>query len=124
MLGTILIIDDEPDIVALTQKFLELGEFNTLSCNNGKEALKLLEEHFQTISLVLLDMMMPGISGAEVLSKIKSREEYEHIKVVLFTVKSFQEDIEHGKSLGADGYITKPFSGLELIEYVKNILNK
>lgn len=124
MLGTILIIDDEPDIVALTQKFLELGEFNTLSCNNGKEALKLLEEHFQSISLVLLDMMMPGISGAEVLSKIKSREEYEHIKVVLFTVKSFQEDIERGKSLGADGYITKPFSGMELIEYVKNILKR
>ena len=124
MTETILIVDDEPDIVALTQKFLQLGEFSTLTSNNGKEALKIIEERYQDISLVLLDVMMPGLSGAEVLSKIKSREEYEHIKVVLFTVKSFQEDIERGRNLGADGYITKPFSGKDLLEYVKNILKR
>jgi CheY-like chemotaxis protein len=124
MTETILIVDDEPDIVALTQKFLQLGEFSTLTSNNGKEALKIIEERYPDISLVLLDVMMPGLSGAEVLSKIKSREEYEHIKVVLFTVKSFQEDIERGRNLGADGYITKPFSGKDLLEYVKNILKK
>jgi len=118
----ILIVDDEPDIVNLTEKFLKIGNFNTLTCNNGKEALKIIEDSYPDISLVLLDQMMPGLSGAEVLSKIKSREEYEHIKVILFTVKSFKEDIERGKSLGADGYITKPFSGLELVEYIKNIL--
>jgi CheY-like chemotaxis protein len=124
MTETILIVDDEPDIVALTQKFLQLGEFSTLTSNNGKEALKIIEERYPDISLVLLDVMMPGLSGAEVLSKIKSREEYEHIKVVLFTVKSFQEDIERGRNLGADGYITKPFSGKDLLEYVKKLLKK
>jgi len=124
MTETILIVDDEPDIVSLTEKFLQIGKFNTVTCNNGKEALKIIEEKYPDISLVLLDVMMPGLSGAEVLSKIKSREEYEHIKVVLFTVKSFQEDIERGKNLGADGYITKPFSGKDLLDYVKNLLKK
>ena len=124
MTETILIVDDEPDIVSLTEKFLQIGNFNTIACNNGKEALKVIEERYPEISLVLLDVMMPGLSGAEVLSKIKSREEYEHIKVVLFTVKSFKEDIERGKNLGADGYITKPFSGKDLLEYVKDLLKK
>ena len=124
MTETILIVDDEPDIVSLTEKFLQIGNFNTIACNNGKEALKIIEERYPEISLVLLDVMMPGLSGAEVLSKIKSREEYEHIKVVLFTVKSFKEDIERGKNLGADGYITKPFSGKDLLEYVKDLLKK
>jgi two-component system alkaline phosphatase synthesis response regulator PhoP len=124
MTETILIVDDEPDIVNLTEKFLRIGKFNTLTCNNGKEALKIIEERYPEISLVLLDIMMPGLSGADVLSKIKSRDEYEHIKVVLFTVKSFQEDIERGKNLGADGYITKPFSGKDLLDYVKNLLKK
>ena len=124
MTETILIVDDEPDIVSLTEKFLQIGNFNTIACNNGKEALKVIEERYPEISLVLLDVMMPGLSGAEVLSKIKSREEYEHVKVVLFTVKSFKEDIERGKNLGADGYITKPFSGKDLLEYVKDLLKK
>jgi two-component system alkaline phosphatase synthesis response regulator PhoP len=124
MTETILIVDDEPDIVSLTEKFLQIGKFNTLTCNNGKEALKIIEDRYPDISLVLLDVMMPGLSGAEVLSKIKSREEYEHIKVVLFTVKSFQEDIERGRNLGADGYITKPFSGKDLLDYVKNLLKE
>ncbi len=121
---TILIVDDEPDIVALTQKFLQLGGFETITCNNGKEALKILEERYRDISLVLLDIMMPGISGKDVLLKIKSAEEYQHIKVVLFTVKSFKEDIQQGKESGADGYITKPFSGSDLLEYVKDLLKK
>jgi CheY-like chemotaxis protein len=124
MTETILICDDEPDIVALTQKFLQLGGFETITCNNGKEALKILEERYRDISLVLLDIMMPGISGKDVLLKIKSAEEYQHIKVVLFTVKSFKEDIQQGKESGADGYITKPFSGSDLLEYVKDLLKK
>lgn len=119
---TILIVDDEPDIVSLTEKFLKIGQFDTITCNNGKEALKILEDGFSDISLVLLDVMMPGVSGTDVLEIIKAKKKYEHIKVILFTVKSFREDIEQGKMLGADGYITKPFSGNDLLEYVKKIL--
>ena len=60
---TILIVDDEPDIVNLTEKFLELGGFNTLTCSNGKEAMEIISEKYSEISLVLLDIMMPGKSG-------------------------------------------------------------
>ena len=118
---TILVVDDEPDIVNLTEKILKLGSYNTLTCNNGKEALKLIEDKYDEISLVLLDLMMPGISGMEVLRTIKSNEMFKHILVILFTVKSFKEDIKKGKEMGADGYITKPFSGKSLLEYVNDV---
>jgi len=118
---TILVVDDEPDIVNLTQKILKLGKYNTLTCNNGKEALKVIEDKYDQISLVLLDLMMPGVSGMEVLRTIKSNDMFKHILVILFTVKSFKEDIQKGKQMGADGYITKPFSGKELLEYVNHV---
>jgi len=120
--NSILICDDEPDIVNLVQKFLQLDNYKTLTCSNGKEALKIIEEKYDEILLVLLDLMMPALSGFEVLRTIKSKDIYNDIKVILFTVKSFKEDIEKGKELGADGYVTKPFSGNELRAYVKEIL--
>ncbi|MBY9012317.1 MAG: response regulator [Candidatus Lokiarchaeota archaeon] len=122
--NSILICDDEPDIVSLVQRFLQLDRFSTLTCSNGKEALKTLEEKHEEVVLMLLDVMMPGMSGFEVLRTIKSKETYKNIKVILFTVKSFKEDKEKGNELGADGYITKPFSGNELRDYVKKILNR
>lgn len=122
--NSILICDDEPDIVSLVQRFLQLDGFVTVTCSNGKEALKFLEEKYEEIALILLDVMMPALSGFEVLRTIKSKETYNDIKVILFTVKSFKEDKEKGNELGADGYITKPFSGNELREYVKKILNR
>lgn len=119
---TILIVDDEPDIVNLTEKFLKLGDFDTITCNNGREALEVVEEKHDDISLILLDIMMPGKSGYAVLEEIKSK--FPDIIVVLFTVKSFNEDIQKGKKLGADGYLTKPFSGKDLLSYVKQKLGE
>jgi len=120
---TILVVDDEPDILNLTKKFLELGEFNTITCSNGKEAMKIIKDKGDDIALVLLDIMMPGMSGYQVLETIKTDDELKDIVVVLFTVKSFNEDIQKGKRLGADYYITKPFSGKELLKKIKEILN-
>ena len=121
---TILIVDDEPDIVSLTEKFLKLGNFTTITCNNGKEALKVVEDKYEEIALVLLDVMMPGLSGYKVLETIKTNEKYKDVLVVLFTVKSFNEDIQKGKELGADGYLTKPFSGNELLKYVESLFKE
>jgi DNA-binding response OmpR family regulator len=120
---TILIVDDEPDIVNLTEKFLKLGDFNTITCNNGRDAMEIVKEKYDLIALILLDIMMPGTSGYSVLKEIKTNEKYKDIIVVLFTVKSFNEDIQKGKKLGADGYLTKPFSGKELLKFVKEKLN-
>ena len=120
---TILIVDDEPDIVNLTEKFLKLGDFNTITCNNGRDAMEIVKERHEEIALILLDIMMPGTSGYSVLKEIKTNEKYKNIIVVLFTVKSFNEDIQKGKKLGADGYLTKPFSGVDLLKFVKEKLN-
>ena len=121
---TILIVDDEPDIVSLTEKFLNFGDFDTITCSNGKEAMRIIEEKSEEIALVLLDIMMPGKSGFSVLEDIKGDDRYKHIIVILFTVKSFQEDIQKGKELGADGYLMKPFSGKQLLKYVQDQLDK
>ena len=120
---TILIVDDEPDIVNLTEKFLKLGDFNTITCNNGRDAMEIVKESYEKIDLILLDVMMPGTSGYSVLKEIKTNEKYKNIDVVLFTVKSFNEDIQKGKRLGADGYLMKPFSGKDLLKFVKEKLN-
>ncbi|MHA1658644.1 MAG: response regulator [Promethearchaeota archaeon] len=109
-------------MVNLTEKFLKLGDFDTITCNNGKEAIKIVEERYEEIALVLLDIMMPGKSGYSVLKEIKSNENYKDIIVILFTVKSFNEDLQKGKKLGADGYLTKPFSGKDLLKYIKDKL--
>ena len=119
----ILIVDDEPDILNLTEKFLKLDpNFDTITCANAKEAMSVLEERYQEISLILLDVMMPGRSGMDVLRQIKAEKRYNHIKVILFTVKSFNEDIQKGNALGADGYIIKPFSGKDLLKFVQDKL--
>ena len=122
--NTILIVDDEPDIVNLTEKFLKLGDFNTITSNNAKEAMKMVEENYKDIALILLDIMMPGRSGYSVLEEVKNNDRFKDILVVLFTVKSFNEDVQKGKKLGADAYITKPFSGKDLLSRIKEILNK
>ncbi len=117
--NTILIVDDEPDIVNLTEKFLKLGDFETITCNNGKDAMEIVTKKHNEIALILLDIMMPGTSGYSVLKDIKENDKFQDIIVILFTVKSFNEDIQKGKKLGADGYLTKPFSGKELLKYVQ-----
>jgi len=120
----ILIVDDEEDIVNLTEKFLQLENYETLACSNGSEALQIMEEKHEDIALVLLDIMMPNLNGYEVLKSIKSNEKFNHILVVLFTVKNFFKDIKKGKELGADGYLVKAISGNEIINYIKNLLEK
>jgi len=118
----ILIIDDEEDITNLTEKFLQLEKYETITCNNGYDALNIVEEKHEDIALILLDIMLPGMNGYEILTEIKAR--YPKILVVLFSVKNFFEDIQKGKELGADGYLVKAISGSEIIAYVKDILKK
>jgi len=101
-----------------------LGDFETITSNNAKEAMKMIEENYDKIALILLDIMMPGRSGYSVLEEIKNNEKYRDILVVLFTVKSFNEDVQKGKKLGADAYITKPFSGKELLKKIQELLQE
>ena len=120
---TILIVDDEKDVVTLAEKILKLEGFQTISCLNGIDALGIIEKEYKTISLILLDILMPGISGYDVAKKIKSVKEWAHIFIILFTAKAIDEDIYLGKLKDVDGYILKPFKLNTLIDVVRKVLN-
>lgn len=122
-MNQILVVDDEEDTVRLTQRILEAEGFQVIGCKSGDLALDLIENTYNDISLILLDIMMPGKSGFSVLESIKSDDRFNGIKVILFTIKNFNEDIQKAQKLGADGYIVKPFSGSELISYIKEKLS-
>lgn len=112
----ILIIDEEEDITILTGKFLQLENYDVITCSNSYDALSIIEEKHEEIALVLLDIMFhSGKDGYEILTEIKSR--FPKILVVLFSVKNFFEDIQKGKELGADGYLVK--SATDLAKFFK-----
>lgn len=123
MKKSVLIVDDESDTVNLTKKFLQLEKIESFTASDGDQAFDVLKQHHHQIGLILLDIMMPGKSGFTVLDEIKSNPLYNQIKVVLFTVKNLKDFVKKGTELGADGYLTKPFSGKDLINYVKQFLD-
>lgn len=118
----ILIADDEPNIVAAIEYLLLQGGYEVHIARNGEEALDLVEAHVP--DLVLLDVMMPKKSGYEVCSRIRERAEWRHIKVVMLSAKGRETEVNKGLSLGADLYITKPFSTRELIAKIKVLLDQ
>src|SRR4029453_13934212 len=116
----ILVADDEPNIVAALEFLLQRSGFEVKIARNGDEGLQ-LSEH-QPPGLVLLDVMMPVRSGYEVCRRIRERAEWGHIKIVMLSAKGRDAEVEKGISLGADLYITKPFSTRELVAKVKGLL--
>lgn len=119
MKENILIVDDDKDIRDLISLYLEGEMFYTDKASNGEEALKKLEE--RNYSLVILDIMMPKKDGMETLIEI--RKKYK-MSVIFLTAKTEEIDMIKGLSLGADDYISKPFSSLEFIARVKAQLRR
>lgn len=119
----IMVVDDEPDIVKIIKISLELANFEIIEAYNGEECISKLQEG-QRPALILLDIMMPGLSGYEVCQKIRQTPEWKDIKIVMLTAKGQKGDAEEGLKSGADDYIIKPFDPYELIEQVKDILQK
>lgn len=118
----ILIVDDEPNIVMSLDYLLRKNNFEVFIARNGNEALKLLES--EVPDLMLLDIMMPDVDGYEVCMHVKSNEKYKGVKVVFLSAKSKQEDIEKGYAMGADLYLTKPFSTRNLVKSIEEELTK
>jgi DNA-binding response OmpR family regulator len=116
---SILICDDEKDIVSALKIYLSAEGYNTFEASNGNEALKLLKS--TEIHLVLMDIMMPGLDGITATSRI--RDEF-NIPVILLTAKSEDTDKVLGLNIGADDYITKPFNPVELRARVGMILKR
>ncbi len=115
----ILAVDDEQRMVRFIQLNLEQDGFQVITAYNGKEALE--QVRTQLPDLVLLDIMMPDINGFEVLKKIR---EVNNVPVIMLTAKGEEDDRIQGLELGADDYITKPFSPRELVSRIRAVLRR
>ncbi|NHI91153.1 MAG: response regulator [Candidatus Lokiarchaeota archaeon] len=125
MPNKILIVDDEEDTVRLAQKLLISQGFSVVTAYNGEEALnRLYNSKEKDPDLILLDLKMPKKDGFEVCQKIKQDPEKKHILILVFTAKTFDKDRNLAYELGADEYITKPFSGENLVNIIKEMLEK
>jgi two-component system phosphate regulon response regulator PhoB len=118
----ILIVEDEEDVMELIRYNLAKEGFNCDAAYNGQEALKKAQAMLP--DLVLLDLMLPEVDGLEVCKRLKSSSQTEHIPIVMVTAKSDEADIVTGLELGADDYITKPFSPKVLVARVRAVLRK
>jgi len=118
----ILIADDEPSIVAALEYLLQQGGYEVLIARNGDEALGLLEQRVP--DLVLLDVMMPRKSGYEICSRIRHQAEWRHIKVIMLSAKGRDAEVNKGLAVGADLYVTKPFSTRELMAKINGLLGQ
>ncbi|MBM4067112.1 MAG: response regulator [Planctomycetes bacterium] len=118
----ILVVDDEQDLVKLIRYHLEKEGYKVISAYNGEDALFLSRK--ERPELILLDLMLPGIDGLEVCKKLKSDPEMAAIAIVMLTAKGEEVDITVGLKLGADDYVTKPFSPKELVARVQAVLRR
>ncbi len=119
---TILVVDDEADILQLIQYNLEKEGYKTLTTASGEEALREARRHLP--NLIILDLMLPGLDGIEVCKQLRSTEDTKYIPILMVTAKSEESDIITGLEVGADDYITKPFSPKVLIARVRAILRR
>ena len=122
MAKRVLIVDDEPNIVTSLVFLMKKGGYEVEVARNGDEALALVES-FRP-DLVLLDVMMPQRSGYEVCQKMRERPDWAHIKVMMLSAKGREAEVSKGMSLGADAYVTKPFSNRELVALVADLLGE
>jgi DNA-binding response OmpR family regulator len=117
---TILVVDDEPRIVQFVTMNLELEGFRVISASSGEDALDRLSEPIQP-DLIVLDVMMPGMDGYETLGRIR---EISNVPVIFLSVKGEEFDRVMGLDLGADDYLTKPFSPRELVSRIRAVFRR
>ncbi len=118
----ILVVDDEHDLVKLIRYHLEKEGYKALSAYNGDDALFLTRK--ERPDLIVLDLMLPGVDGLEVCRRLKADHELAHTAIIMLTAKGEEADITMGLKLGADDYITKPFSPKELMARVHAVLRR
>ena len=123
MSKTILVVDDEPDILLTVSQILEIFGYNVIEAKNGQECIEKLCEMRDNPNLVLLDIMMPEISGWDVAAKIKDNPDWKKIPIVFLTAKGDTMSIGMG-NLTAMDYIVKPFDVKDLKQRLEKILKK
>ena len=120
-MNKVLVIDDDKELCALMKKCVEQESLVAVVANGGIEGLRILEENRDTCSLIILDIMMPDLDGFQVLQQIRRTS---NVPVLMLTAKSEEEDKVSGLRMGADDYLTKPFSINELMARVNSLIRR
>ena len=120
MPNKILIVDDEPSIIVPVQFLMEQNGYDVLVAFSGEEAMEIIAD--KKVDLILLDIMLPVIDGFEVCQRVRENPQWNKIKIILLTALGSDANVEKGLALGADAYITKPFSNVDIVEKVKELL--
>ena len=118
----ILVVEDEQDILELVRYNLARENYQVFCASSGEEALRIATS--ETLNLIILDLMLPGIDGLEVTRRLKSNSRTQNIFIVMLTAKGTEADIVTGLELGADDYITKPFSPRVLLARIKAVIRR
>ena len=116
----ILIVDDEPNIVMALEYTFKKSNYEVFIARDGQEALDILKTNFPDV--IILDIMMPMVDGFATLEQIRKDDNLQHTKVMFLSAKNKESDIEKGLALGADAYMTKPFSIKKVVEKVEELL--
>ncbi len=117
----VLVVDDEPNIVMSLEFLMRRAGFDVAVARNGREALAALDA--TPPDLLLLDVMMPEFDGYEVCERVRGRPDWNATKIIMLTARGRDIERERGLALGADAYVTKPFSTRDLVEQVKRMLD-
>jgi two-component system phosphate regulon response regulator PhoB len=120
--GTILVVDDEEDILELIRYNLAKEGYRVLTATSGENGLALART--EVVDLVILDLMLPGMDGFDVCRAIKNDAKTKHLTVIMLTAKGEEADVVSGLEIGADDYVTKPFSPRVLLARVKSSLRR
>lgn len=121
MAKTILVVDDEVEILNLVQKILTNGDYRIITAKNAEEAFIILEK--EKADLILLDVMMPEVDGFEVCRRLKAEARTKDIPVIMLTVLATNSDIRKALDLGAMAYLIKPFDPDVLAKEIQNVLS-
>lgn len=122
MTHKILIADDEPNILVSLEYLLRREAYEVTVARDGLEAIAAIRR--ERPQLVLLDVMMPGKTGFEVCQEVRADEQLKDTLILMLTARGRETDVAKGLALGADGYMTKPFSTRELVQRVRELLDR
>ena len=121
-MANILVVDDEPNIVLSLEFLVEQAGYKVTTAEDGEQALACVE--IATPDLILLDISLPGISGFDVLEQLRAQAATERLPIIMLTAHGREVEREKGMAMGADDYITKPFSTQALVEKVRQLIGE
>lgn len=122
MLKKILLVDDEPHIIIMLANRIKHAGYEIITAGDGQEGLEKARK--EKPDLIILDVMLPKLDGYKVCRMLKFDEKYKQIPIIMFTARAQKIDKETAESVGADGYITKPFEPQILLDKIKELLSK